>query len=222
MTDVPHHVSDAVARVPAAFVVTGATVCTTPGTETRGDLVVAGGVLAPGLAGPGARVVDAHGAYAVPLRVDSSVAQRPESQRGVYDLVAGNPATFAVVRRPVSAAQIRSMLVVVPRDLLAVLVSGHLEVWDGRPTRPAGRDVAERSVNDTWVGTWDDPVRDMQQHLDRTGRYSETRGGRDGAYTGRYWVRDDRITYLDDSGFWAFGELLDGTLHHAGFVLTRR
>jgi hypothetical protein len=42
------------------------------------------------------------------------------------------------------------------------------------------------------------------------------------ACTGRYWVRDDRITYLDDSGFWAFGELRDGTLHHAGLVMNRR
>ncbi|MFD5823633.1 Atu4866 domain-containing protein [Nesterenkonia xinjiangensis] len=41
------------------------------------------------------------------------------------------------------------------------------------------------------------------------------------AYTGRYWVRGTKITDLDASGFWAFGELLGSTLHHAGFVMAR-
>jgi adenine deaminase len=48
------------------------------------------------------------------------------------------------------------------------------------------------------------------------------RSGQTDAYTGRYWVHDGRITYLDDTGFWAFGELLDGVLHHAGFVMHKR
>ncbi|WP_069387101.1 Atu4866 domain-containing protein [Cellulosimicrobium cellulans] len=204
------------------FVVTGAHVRTSPRTLEPGDLYVVGQRLAAGPAGPGAEAVDAEGAYAVPLLVDSAVARLPRSGRGRYDLVPGNPATFAVVRRPVTEAQVRAMLVVDPRDLLAVWVDGHLEAWDGEPTRPAGQDVADPSVRDTWVGTWHDPRRDLLQHLRPDGRYSETRGGRADAYTGRYWVHADRITYLDDSGFWAFGQLLDGVLHHAGFVMTRR
>jgi hypothetical protein len=206
----------------ATFTVAGARVRTAPRTSARGDLHVVVERLAASPATPVPEVVDAHGAYAVPLLVDSAVAQLPPALRGGYDLVPGNPATFAVVRRPVSEAQVRTMLVIDPRDLLAVWVAGHLEAWKGTPTRPAGQDVADVSVRDTWVGTWDDPRRALQQHLRPDGRYSETRSGRADAYTGRYWVHADRITYLDDSGFWAFGQLMDGVLHHAGFVMTRR
>ena len=203
------------------FALRGANVMETPRTLVSRDLLVSGAVFVPELSDRGATVLAAHDAYAVPLVVDSAVAQRPKSQRGTYDLVPGNTATFALIRRPVSESQIRGMLVVDPDDLAAVYVSGHLEVRDGEATRPAGADLTEPAVRDDWVGTWEDPGRGLQQHLGGDGRYSETRGGRADAYTGRYWVRDGRITYLDDSGFWAFGELLDGTLHHAGFVMQR-
>jgi len=59
----------------------------------------------------------------------------------------------------------------------------------------------------------------MTQILTPAGRYSETRAGRRGAYTGHFWLDRERITYLDDAGFWAFGQYHDGVLHHAGFVL---
>ncbi|MFJ3404986.1 Atu4866 domain-containing protein [Promicromonospora sp. NPDC090134] len=203
------------------FVLRGATVMRTPSTSARENLYVSDGVLVEPLTGEPA-VVEATGTYAVPLTVDSAVAQRPVPQRHVHDLVPGNRATFALVRRPVGESQIRRMLVIDPADLAAVYVSGHLEARDGRPTRPAGADLSDPAVRETWVGTWVDPARGLEQHLMADGRYSETRNGRADAYTGRYWVRDGRITYLDDSGFWAFGELLDGTLHHAGFVMNRR
>ncbi|MFJ1512909.1 Atu4866 domain-containing protein [Cellulosimicrobium funkei] len=205
----------------STFVLTGAQVRTRPDTVAPGDLHVVAERLASGPTAPEAEVVGADDAHVVPLLVDSAVAQLPPDRRGSFDLVPGNPATFAVVRRPVTATQVRRMLVVDPRDLLAVWVAGHLEAWDGAPTRPAGQDVADPALRQTWVGTWHDPGRGLQQHLRPDGRYSETRGGRADAYTGRYWVHADRITYLDDSGFWAFGQLVDGVLHHAGFVMTR-
>lgn len=203
------------------FVVAGAQVWQGSSAPTAGDLYVVGGRLAPGPADAGVEVVRAEGAHAVPLLVDSAVAQLPPARRDAYDLRPGNAATFAVLRRPVRAGEVRTMLVVDPADLLAVWVAGRLEVWDGRPTRPAGQDVADPVARETWVATWDDPRRDMQQHLRPDGRYTETRESRTDAYTGSYWVHADRITYLDDSGFWAFGQLVDGVLHHAGFVLTR-
>ncbi|WP_432507530.1 Atu4866 domain-containing protein [Kineococcus arenarius] len=204
------------------FVLADLHVMTTPGTVAPGDLHVAGRHLGREPAAPGTEVIGADGACAVPLLVDSAVAQLPPDRRGRYDLLPGNPATFALVRRPVTEAQVRAMLVVNPPDLLAVWVAGHLEAWHGKPTRAAGEDVADPAVRAAWVGTWQDPGRGLLQHLRPDGRYSETRGGRADAYTGRYWVREDRITYLDDCGFWAFGQLLDGVLHHAGFVMTRR
>lgn len=203
------------------FVLSGAVVFRTPATPVRENLYVSEGFLQAEPFARSARVVDASGAYAVPLMVESAVAQRSGPQRHAHELVSGNRATFALVRSPVSEAQIRRMLVIAPRDLLGVYVSGHLEVINGRPTRLAGVDVADQNTRARWVGTWVDPAHALAQHLMADGRYSETRNGHANAYTGRYWVREDRITYLDDSGFWAFGELLDGTLHHAGFVMRR-
>ncbi|NAZ84683.1 amidohydrolase [Kineococcus sp. T90] len=194
---------------------------TTPGTVAPGQLHVAGRHLSGGPADPGVQVIGAGGAHAVPLLVDSALAHLPPARRRAYDLLPGNPATFALVRRPVTAAQVRAMLVVDPPDLLAVWVAGHLQAWHGKPTRAAGEDVADPAVRQKWVGTWQDPGRGLLQHLRPDGRYSETRGGRADAYTGRYWVHEDRITYLDDCGFWAFGQLLNDVLHHAGFVMRR-
>ncbi|WP_129667487.1 Atu4866 domain-containing protein [Phytoactinopolyspora endophytica] len=168
-----------------------------------------------------ARLIDAEGAFVVPLLVDTAARARPEDQRGVYDLAPGNPANFAVTRERVSEPRIRHMLVLRPRDLLAVVVSGHLEVQHGEPTRPAG--VPDPGDDfQQWHGVWVDDSRELEQHLLPDGRYTETRHGRTDAYTGRYWVHNDRITYLDDTGFWAFGELLSGVLHHAGFVMSKR
>ncbi|WP_246219904.1 Atu4866 domain-containing protein [Phytoactinopolyspora halotolerans] len=194
----------------------------TPQTEVSGDLYVSDGVFVPEAPDREIETISARGAYAVPLMVDSAVAQRPDFQHGIYDLVSGNSATFALVRRTVSEPQIRQMLIVDPDDLMAEYIDGHLEVWQGEATRPAGEDLIDSAARAMWVGTWEDAGRGLQQHLMPDGRYSETRGGRANAYTGRYWVRERRITYLDDSGFWAFGELLDDTLHHAGFVMTRK
>lgn len=207
---------------PPAVVVTGARVMTNPSTVEAVDLPMVEGRLVPGPPHPDAQVVDAHGAHVVPLLVESAVAQLPPDERDRFELLPGNAATFAVVRRRVTKEQVRRMLVVDPSDLLAVYVAGHLEVRDGEPTRPAGEDLADPAARATWAGTWHDTGRALQQHLRPDGRYSETRGGRPDAYTGRYWVREDRITYLDDSGFWAFGQLVGDVLHHAGFVMTRR
>lgn len=205
---------------PTSLIVAGARVASGAEVEVARNLFIAAGVFVNGPL-EAVDVFDAQGGYAVPLLVESAVAERPTGQRGIYDLRPGNPATFALIRRPVTEFQIRRMLVVNPADLVAVYVGGHQEVRQGAAIRPAGEDLVDPETSALWVGTWEDPMRGLQQHLAVDGRYSETRGGRKNAYTGRYWVRDARITYFDDSGFWAFGELLDGTLHHAGFVMTR-
>jgi hypothetical protein len=202
--------------------VVGGSVSGLDGRALRRDVSVEDGVIVTALDRPSETLIPATGAHVVPLTVESALSQRGDSIASSYALVPGNPATFAVVRRTVTENEIRRMLVVSPRDLVAVLVDGHVEARDGRPERPAGADVVDADTARSWVGTWSDPARGLDQHLLADGRYTETRGGRADAYTGRYWVRGARITYLDDSGFWAFGELLDGVLHHAGFVMTRR
>lgn len=208
------------ARATSTLVVRGATVWH-PGGTAREDLHVSGGRFSAAPAAPDAEVLDARGGTAVPLVVDTALARVPQDRRDAYDLTPGNPATFAVVRGPVRGSRIRSVLVVRPDDLVGVWVAGHAEARDGVPTRALGRDLTEPTVRSSWVGTWWDRRRGMAQHLHADGRYAETRGGRANAFTGRYWVRQERITYLDDQGFWAFGELLDGVLHHAGFILER-
>ncbi|MEU9367658.1 Atu4866 domain-containing protein [Streptomyces avermitilis] len=67
-----------------------------------------------------------------------------------------------------------------------------------------------------------DEARDGRYDEARDGRYEEARGDRPSVYQGRYWINGTRTDYLDDLGFWAFGEFRDGTPHHAGYRFTRR
>lgn len=163
--------------------------------------------------------IHAAGASVVPLLVDTVFVDSEPPVRNAFDLVPGNPATFAVIRGEVSASRIRQMLVVSPADLIAVVVDGELVARLGAPVRP--RESGGPAGPDPRLGPWSDAGRSMTQHLTADGRYSETRGGRPDAYTGCFWLTGERITYLDDSGFWAFGQFHRGVLHHAGFVLHR-
>ncbi|WP_232079842.1 Atu4866 domain-containing protein [Mycolicibacterium parafortuitum] len=73
-----------------------------------------------------------------------------------------------------------------------------------------------------YVGMWVTPDGHIRQELRPDGRYDEARGGRVGAYTGRYEVRGTRIDYWDDSGFTADGTFVsDDELHHGGMVFRR-
>ena len=184
--------------------------------SVRGDVVATDGVLThvgtdvsrP----PGALVLDAAGVTVVPILVDSALRARG-SDTGVW-LTPGSPTAFAVVHGSVAASRIGEMLMVNPRDMLAVVLEDHVVVWDG-----SAADL--HNPGPDWVGAWTDPSRGMTQHLSDDGQYSETRGGRRDAYTGRYWAHRDWIAYLDDTGFWAFGHRVDDVLHHARFVLRR-
>lgn len=206
---------------PHSVMLTGGTVHPAPHQEhadllTEGSTIRALGPVGSTPVGPRTEVIDARDATVVPLLVESAVAALPPDRRDAWALRPGRPAIFAVVRGEVSEDRVQRMLVVHPPDLVAVVVAGAVEVRDGEALRPPGA-ATEAPV--AWTGTWTDDRRDMKQHLLPGGRYSETRQRRTGAWTGRYWVREDRITYLDDTGFWAFGQLLAGVLHHAGFVL---
>jgi hypothetical protein len=202
------------------LVVADATIHTTPGQTRRGDLQANGRVIG------GAEVpvdqstlIAASGCSVVPLLVDTVFETASPPAPESFDLIPGNPATFAVIRGIVDTSAIRNMLVVSPKDLVAVVVHGELVVRQGQPVRPAGTDGLP--AGDTRLGAWTDSRRDMTQYLTPEGRYSETRSGRRNAYTGRFWLDEDRITYLDDTGFWAFGQYHNDILHHAGFVLQK-
>ena len=161
--------------------------------------------------------INATGSSVVPLMVNTVFDDAQPPVPNAFDLTPGRPATFAVIRGTVSRTQITKSLVVQPRDLVAVVIEGEIIVYDGAPTRPAGSD--ELDSDDRRLGPWTDTRRDMTQYLTPDGRYTETRNGRPNAYTGCFWLNGDRITYLDDTGFWAFGQYHRGVLHHAGYVL---
>ncbi|WP_205783002.1 Atu4866 domain-containing protein [Microbacterium sp. ABRD28] len=199
--------------------VSGATLHRTPAETAVGDLSVRGStIVADTDPGSARTVIDGRGASVVPLFVDTVFAAPDPPASAAFDLIPGNPATFAVVDGRVGPDEIRHMLVVRPERLRAVVVDGSVIVRDGHSLRPAGTDL---NPSDPRLTAWTDTRRDMTQYLTADGRYSETRGGRRDAWTGQFWIDGSRITYLDDSGFWAFGQFHGDQLHHAGFVLER-
>lgn len=187
-----------------------------PGRTEHADLTVRDRVIAPSANRDGEALrIRADGASVVPLLVDTVFADPEPPAPDAFDLVPGNPATFAVAKGHVDASRITRMLVINPADLIAVVIDGEVVARTGNPSQPWERPRA----GDPRLGAWSDVSRRMTQYLTPDGRYSETRHGRQNAFTGRYWLTGDRITYLDDSGFWAFGQFHRSVLHHAGFIL---
>jgi hypothetical protein len=72
-----------------------------------------------------------------------------------------------------------------------------------------------------YVGMWATADGRIRHELLPNGRYDEARNGRRSAYVGRYTISGDHIDYVDDTGFTADGDFVDGVLHHAGMVLRR-
>ncbi len=161
-------------------------------------------------------VVDCTGMVVMPSSVDFAEPKNAGS------LAPGAPADIAVVR------------VEDPDDAPTAPVAyrgGHLElsVAAGRVTFYRGRDAkdAPEQADDgpgehPYVGLWASPDDWLRQELLPDGRYDEARGDRESAFRGRYWIDGTRIDYLDDLGFWAYGEFRDGVLEHAGYRLTRQ
>ncbi len=100
-----------------------------------------------------------------------------------------------------------------PEHAVHVLVDG--------VTRSTVPTVGASASVSPYLGMWVDRTGYLHQELTADGRYDETRAGRKHAYRGRFWITGDRIVYLDDQGFWAYGEFLDGVPHHAGYRLEK-
>jgi hypothetical protein len=203
--------------VTRAVIIRDALVYVTPARIVHGDVVAEDGLLTR--VGPGrqpdpadALVLDGRGASVVPILIDGAI--RAGGRSAGHELAPGNPAVFAVIRGAVPASIIGEMLMIDPRDMLAVMLEDRLVAWDREIVTPDEPDPA-------WVGAWTDPSRGMTQFLSADGRYSETRGGLPDAYTGRYWTQRGWIAYLDDAGFWAFGRQSGNVVYHGGFVLRR-
>ncbi|WP_016697986.1 Atu4866 domain-containing protein [Actinoalloteichus spitiensis] len=220
--------------------ITDATILTADpllGTLTRADLLVGGGLVVgvnPGIVraaddDDGAVVIRATGTTLVPSVLDTTAPTGLVDRTALVGaLVPGGAADFAVLGdadAPDLASAARTLLTA-PERIRAVFRRGTPVVWNGQRGR-SGSDSEERGLDEALVdparvGAWIDTEGFLYRELTAEGRYDETRGGRAHAFEGRYWVRGDRIGYLEDLGFWAFGEFDGDTLHHAGCTLRRK
>ncbi|MER6345296.1 Atu4866 domain-containing protein [Streptomyces sp. NPDC001595] len=206
------------------------------GTMTEADVLLVGSTVVG--VGPGiitaaqddnAIVVDCAGTSVVPAVVDAVALAGGRRRRSGYvaTLTPGNTADLLIV--PTECAEdvpgAMATLFSEPEQVRALLAAGEPVLWAGtdapdRATPPTtGIPAPQDLTGSPRVGVWIDREDFLHQQLTADGRYDETRGGRPHAYRGRYWVDGDRIDYLDDLGFWAFGEFRGDELHHAGYVM---
>jgi len=220
----------ATTSAPQPILLAGGTVLT--GNAYMGDWqkadVLLGGDLVVGV-GPGLLtaaeddnmlVIDCTGCVVLPSRPDFSRAPHA----GAGTLTSGQPADIAVFRIADDSEVPEGPVVNRPSHLDILLSGGRVQVWDGRAVGQTPDTAAPQVPEDpahSYAGMWIDDTGFLHQELQEDGRYDETRGGRPHAFQGRYWIEGDRIEYLDDLGFWAFGEFRDGVLFHAGYRLTR-
>ncbi|MGF9698274.1 Atu4866 domain-containing protein [Paenibacillus sp. MABNR03] len=81
--------------------------------------------------------------------------------------------------------------------------------------------VSRQENSHPYVGMWVTKDGYIRHELLPNGRYDEARGQRQSAYQGSYVVAGDHIEYVDDTGFTADGDFINGILYHAGMVLYR-
>ncbi|MEV7728858.1 Atu4866 domain-containing protein [Streptomyces sp. NPDC087917] len=168
-------------------------------------------------------VIDCAGTLVLPSAADFTTPHEGPT------LTPGETADIAVLRltgtpHPADGAA------AVPDMRLDILVAGgQVSVWNGRPldalgatTVAAPEGVPGHDPVHSFLRTWVDDNDFVRQELLPDGRCDEARGNRPSAYRGRYRINGNRIDYLDDLGFWAFGEFRDGILHPAGYRFTRR
>ncbi|MFI6704925.1 Atu4866 domain-containing protein [Nonomuraea sp. NPDC050478] len=215
------------------------------GTMEHADVLIGAGLVVG--VGPGiitaaedddAVVIRATGTTIIPAVLDISamLAHAPHTEgpgtAGSGTLTPGVPAHLAVLDdadAPDLPTALRTSLTD-PGRLRAVLRDGVPIAWGGTVLAPSSRHPATTDadggvagrVDPDRVGVWIDTEDFLHQELTADGRYDETRGGRAHAYQGRYWIDGERIDYLDDLGFWAFGQFDGDTLHHAGYTMRRK
>ncbi|MFD0485560.1 Atu4866 domain-containing protein [Kineococcus sp. GCM10028916] len=202
----------------------------------RGDVLLGGDRvvgIGPGLLSAadddGAIVIDCDGYAIVPAVIDTASINglRSPGHRAATAVAPGNPAAFAIV--PAEAADSNDTIVRrflrSPESAQGVVLDGRIALWAGRALAAApaeaGGGTSVRPSTDERLGTWVDENGFVHQSLTADGRYDETRGGREHAFHGNFWITGDRIDYRDDLGFWAFGEFTGDSLRHAGYTFHR-
>ena len=166
-------------------------------------------------------IIDCAGCLVLPSRADFT-----DTGTGTTGtLTPGDPADIAVIRIADPEGAPDGPAIARGGHLDVLLHDGRVTLWDGRPAddpQPASEaEPPEAGADHAYLGLWVDENDFVRQRLLPDGRYDEARGDRPSAYQGRYWINGTRIDYLDDLGFWAYGEFRDGELHHAGYRFTR-
>ncbi|MFI2346458.1 Atu4866 domain-containing protein [Streptomyces sp. NPDC019443] len=214
------------------LLLTGGTVVT--GNRLMGDWqeadVLIGGSVIVGV-GPGLLtaagddnmiVIDCAGTLVLPAATDFSEPHKSGA------LTPGEAADIAVLRLADAPGTPPGAVPGRGTHLDVLVVGGEVRLWNGRPldeaetATPATDEAPVHDPAHAYVGMWVDENDFVRQELLPDGRYDEARGDRPSAYQGRYWINGTRIDYLDDLGFWAFGEFQDDHLHHAGYRFTKR
>lgn len=89
-------------------------------------------------------------------------------------------------------------------------------------TQPPSTSQETRTMEaPSFIGMWVTADGHIRHELLPNGRYDEARGNRKSAYQGRYTITGKHIDYVDDTGFTADGEFIDGVLHHGGMLFYR-
>jgi hypothetical protein len=91
---------------------------------------------------------------------------------------------------------------------------------DGNPASSQPRETGSME-RQSFIGMWVTKDGHIRHELLPNGRYDEARGTRKSAYRGRYTITGNHIDYVDDTGFTADGEFIDGVLHHGGMLFYR-
>ncbi|MCC2316563.1 Atu4866 domain-containing protein [Cellulomonas chengniuliangii] len=179
-----------------------------------------------------ALVIDCAGMVIVPVVIDARAALGLNASRAsdVGTLWPGNTGSFAIVDAALATDAASAIMTVLtrPESVAAIVVDGKVVLWNGErtanaPERPDSTRAGEVAASTSpYLGMWIDTSDFLHQELTADGRYDETRGGRPHAFQGSFWIDGERIDYLDDLGFWAFGEFIDGVLHHGPYTLERR
>ena len=106
-----------------------------------------------------------------------------------------------------------------PEDALAAAAPA-LAQQDGNPVSSQSRKTNSMEQQ-SFIGMWVTKDGHIRHELLPNGRYDEARGTRKSAYQGRYTITGNHIDYVDDTGFTADGEFIDGVLHHGGMLFYR-
>ena len=98
------------------------------------------------------------------------------------------------------------------------LVRPELIAWEQDMTK---MNEARAEATHPYAGMWVTADGHIRHELLPNGRYDEQRGTRRSAYRGHYAIVGNHIDYVDDTGFTADGDFIDGVLYHGGMVLRR-